>query len=170
LWCKSKPDGLFPLWIHYKGGIDKVSHCYSRKGLGKRLEVLRKWREEHPELLLAHNRRIAPLAFKAILQKAPYAEDGLKFQSRFELEVYRRLKKLNLPILTQVQVGSSFFDFQIDHTFIEAHPFAANGRDPFHNRTLEEYYRERRQILDNNSYQNYKLEIVTELAEMASSV
>lgn len=173
LWCQSNPVGLYPLKLHAsEGGIAARKYRYSRysaKGLDKRLEALRRWREEHPELLREHNRKIAPLGFKAIYEKAPYIEDGLKFQSQFELEVYRKLRGLGLPIQVQFQVGSSFFDFKIDHTFIEAHPFAANKRNPLDGKTLEEYYNERRQILDNNGYQNYKLEVVTVLAEADGS-
>lgn len=170
LWCRSNPPDLYPLRFHAsEGGVVAAKHRYSRysaRGLEERLEALRRWREKYPELLREHNRKIAPLAFKAIYQKAPYIEDSLKFQSQFELEVYRRLKEQGLPIQVQVQVGSSFFDFQINHTFIEAHPFATNKHNPLDGKTLEEYYNKRRHILDDNGYQDYNLKVITTLAEI----
>lgn len=162
-WIDNGNGSRYPIWT-----CKHLNHQnrYSNKGLDKRLEALRRWRGKYPELLREHNRRIAPLAFRAIYQKAPYIEDGYKFQSHFEMDVYRELKKLNMPIRVQIPIGISFIDFQINRTFIEAHPFAKDKRNPLDNKTFEEYYNGRRKILDNNGYQDYKLKVIIKLGEM----
>lgn len=156
--CAAKrKSGELPIPAAF-GGLTKTS--------GKNIDALRKWRITHMDELIERARRIAPLGFKNLLKKAPYIEDGLNFQSKLELEIYRELKLTQLPIKHQIQVGRSFIDFCIDHTFIEVHPFRQKGTNLYDKMTYSEYYESRRAILDNNGYQDYGLFVVANKGDL----
>jgi hypothetical protein len=81
------------------------------------------------------------------------------FDSLEEMSVARQLAEQYdwKPVerkTVHVVVGRKEFDFLVNKTFIEYHPW---DRDKL---TIEQYYSERRRILDSNGYLNYDLVVI----------
>ena len=101
-----------------------------------------------------------------LLRNKKYLYEGEKFLSKEEIKCFSFLRSLGLTkeeINHEYQVDSCFIDFfPLGKFFWEYHPIGVY-RDT---ETYEEYYQRRRELLDSNGYQDYKLIVTTSLKEM----
>ena len=100
-----------------------------------------------------------------MLRETKYKYDEQRFLSKEEIECYKFLKTLGLSrdeINHDYQVDSCFIDFfPLGKFFWEYHPtWWLDGETP------DQYYQRRRELLDTNGYQDYKLIVTTSLKEM----
>ena len=104
-------------------------------------------------------------AYKTLRKRKNNKYDEEYFLSKEELECYKFLKSLGLSkeeINHDFQVDSKCIDFfPLRKFFWEYHPTFW-----LDNETPDQYYQRRRQLLDTNGYQDYKLIVTTSLKEM----
>lgn len=128
-------------------------------------------KENNPEAL----HRIRVLAGKAVHKKYPdmarnnlpnprHKYDDHYFWSKQEIECYKYLVNLGVNFIPHFRIGGKEIDFFIESKlFWEHHPIPGMKS---YGETNEEYYQRRRQLLDTNGYQDYKLIVTTSLNEM----
>ena len=128
-------------------------------------------KENNPEAL----HRIRVLAGKAVHKKHPdlarnnlpnprLEYDGHYFWSKQEIECYKYLVNLGVNFIPHFRIGGKEIDFFIENKlFWEHHPIPGMKS---YGETYEEYYQRRRELLDSNGYQDYKLIVTTSLKEM----
>ncbi|MCK4526192.1 hypothetical protein KAW18_02375 [candidate division WOR-3 bacterium] len=90
--------------------------------------------------------------------------DGHYFWSKQEIECYKYLVNLEVNFIPHFRIGGKEIDFFIENKlFWEHHPIPGMKS---YGETNKEYYQRRRQLLDTNGYQDYKLIVTTSLKEM----
>jgi hypothetical protein len=136
-----------------------------RKARGTYEEEVRragiKLHQMYPDL----GKRAAKLGYEAHLRNSPYEYDKQKFPSKEQMKIYIYLKSLGVQFEHEYLVGYFRIDFFIaDKLFLEHHPARIFG----HVNNTEEYYKERRDILNKNSYpeDKYPLFVTTSLKEL----
>jgi len=152
----------------------KVREKLRKRGLYENGGVLgRLWRERREEMYCIvsermrknnpmHNPEVRAKRLKTVLKNMPYNFMGVNFLSKVEKDFCKWLVKIGRikrPISgknVHVYIGGKEFDFLIEKMFIELHPWVT-----MHHSDYEEYYNERRKILDENGYENYGLIVVT---------
>ena len=78
-------------------------------------------------------------------------------EREFAVNIYYQIGKLIVGKNYQVKIGSKTFDFFINNTFIEYHPHIPGWYNKY---SPKQYYNQRRQILDENGYENYSLIVI----------
>lgn len=104
------------------------------------------------------------IAIKINRQHKPYLYWNTRFDSNAEAEMCKLLKLRPIEGKNvHVSVGSNEFDFKINDTFIEYHPWDFN-------KTPKQYYNYRRRILNSNGYENNKLIVIRNLQNVAQLI
>ena len=112
---------------------------------------------------LAVNKKYPDRAINNLLN-LKHVYDGHYFWSKQEIECYKYLVNLGVKFEPHFRIGRNEIDFLIeDKLFWEHHPIPGMKS---YGETNEEYYQRRRQLLDSNGYQDYKLIVTTSLKEM----
>lgn len=117
--------------------------------------------EQHVEMGLMMGHIIGKIggakSVESIRNNSPYIFKGIHFSNSLEREIgvniYYQFGKLIVGKNYQVKVGSLTYDFLINNTFIEFHPWDRRL-------TPEEYYSWRRENLDNNGFKEYDLLVI----------
>lgn len=173
------------------GKTTQMRHPNQSREVAKRTQ--REWRERDPEDYYAKKRSYAKLmlearekvkredpiaykemyknagrdAFQSILDNSPFYWDDVPFLSNLEREVARCI--LTRPIKgvnCNVHIGRKAIDFypcwedkMYQGCLVEYHPY---DRDL----TKEEYYKLRREIIDNSKYKDLELVVITNIKEV----
>ena|SRR3990167_10239947 len=94
------------------------------------------------------------------IKNSPYIWKGVGFMSNQERECAQILLKNPIKgVNCHLVIKNIIIDFFIGNDFVEYHPW------DFNKRTFEQYYNERRQILDNNGFRCNKLIVLKSLQE-----
>ncbi len=167
---------------HSKNNMKKAHE--TMKKLGKFNEHQRhaalKCKEKHPNQLkemskIAHKKYpLALLALESRRKNSPYEFMGCSFDSNQERIVCKQFIKEGLihkpleKINVHFRIGRSHIDFFIqDKLFVEFHPPRKFGRVI---ESEESYFKERRNLLDNNGFVNYPLIIIYNIKEIDTKI
>lgn len=106
---------------------------------------------------------IAEKSFRIRIKNLPYIYKNIHFMSKQEIECYKFLEKLDIPFVSQFRVNGGFVDFFVDNLiFWEHHPLGCFVK----NENFENYYKQRRKLLDKNGFSNNQLIVTTSLDEL----
>lgn len=160
---------------HSKRNMKKAHETMKRKGTFNKhqKEAALMCMEKHPHQLKEMSKKaheLYPLALMALesnRKRWPYEFMGCLFDSESErrlCETFIENGLMTLPIEKKnvhYRIDKCHIDFFIKNkVFVEYHPPASyNGK----HETVEEYYNQRRKILDKNGYQEYPLIVIDRL-------
>jgi hypothetical protein len=130
--------------------------------------AFKKWKEKNPENFLIHQSRAGICSIKSIRKNKPYWFNGVPFDSKMERECAIKLLKMGFlkhlieGVTCHKTVGSKEFDFFNKifnkEIFIEYHPYDRKF-------SLQEYYKNRKKILNENGYENSLFFVIASLKE-----
>ena len=133
---------------------------------------MKKRMKENPEKWGPIYKKAGEEAFKSIIKNRPYIWNNVHFMSDLEMRCAKIL--LTEPISgvnCNVKVNGHFIDFfpqECDklyaECFVEFHPWDLNRL------TTEEYYNQRKEIIDGSKYEGTRLVVITDLNEIGKEV
>lgn len=150
--CKRNKSGLFSLTVEQRRYYSNLGREASRK--------LKKGFFD--PIVQANNGRKGAEATRKVNKYHVY--DGITFDSRYEQEIAMCIKyQFNITLQNKINVhyniGTKEVDFFIEDTIIECHPYV-----PLYDKEdkkLENYYKRRRELLDNNGFKEKELVVIS---------
>lgn len=138
-----------------KLGGKRVTELYQPELGQKNMENIKK---KYPNFHEIGNKA----SWEARLENMPYLWNGIKFLSDKEMQVAKII--LDKPVKganCHIRINNKIVDFYLEdkNLFVEYHPWDMNGLSE------EQYYNQRRQIIDNSCYNNVDLIVITSLEE-----
>lgn len=152
-WCKQKRGDVS--WI--------TEEVRNKKSI-----TLKKRMKENPEKWGPIYKRVGEEAFKSNIKNRPYIWNNVHFMSSLEMKCAKML--LTEPIdgiNCNIKVNGCFIDFfpqEYDKLyqgmFVEYHPWDSSGLTP------EEYYNQRKDVINSSEYKGIELIVITNLEDI----
>jgi len=167
---------------HSRKNMKKAHETMMNKGTfnSHQKEAALACRIKHPKQLkemskTAHSKYpLALLALDSRRKNYPYLYNECYFDSEEERIVCQRFVESGLlekpieNVNVHIRINRKHIDFFIQNKiFVEYHPTRTYGRNV---ETAEDYFKERRKILDDNGYNNYPLIIIKNMRETNSKI
>lgn len=168
------------LGIHNKDRkYDTSLEKYSNYGMSKKQHTSnskKRMSQKSKELIASRYDEFCEYLLKGrlISKQSPYFYDSVSFESKAELQIAKWLLKYNIIARVlkgenyQFRIGNKFFDFKLNNIFIEYHPtqfFKYHGA-----KFGFDYFVARRQILDENNYNNCELFVFDNLHDCSKFI